>query len=305
VDAGQWTAAARNRVRDRHRALSSSAAFGRPALRQLLHGGGVILDISDMTQPRALTRINITRRFRIPRTRCLRFRTDQGPARDARPRRRRQRTLPYTPAFLWIYDVTNETTPVPIGTFQVPGIDPDGAPQPPMTGCHQTSERLSGTIVPCAWFAQGLRLLDISDPFAPKEVGSYQPDPAPGAKRASSNDVTIDDRGLIYLVDRQGGIDILETSVCNRLTGEEHLRRRKRFVDEAILRCDIDHRLNVGRPERRCELRACPLAQLRLVDAGEWRDVRGHLARMRVRIDRCGLQAGTEAPHEHPGYARQ
>jgi len=58
-----------------------------------------------------------------------------------------------------------------------------------------------------------MRLLDISDPFAPKEVGSYLPDPAPGKQRPSSNDVTIDDRGLIYLADRHGGIDILETSV--------------------------------------------------------------------------------------------
>jgi hypothetical protein len=178
------------------------------------HGGGVILDISDMTQPRALTRINTNATFPHPTHTLLAIpepikgrRVMLVPDEDVNER------FPTPPAFLWIYDVTNETTPVPIGTFQVPGIDPDGAPQPPMTGCHQTSERLSGTIVPCAWFAQGLRLLDISDPFAPKEVGSYQPDPAPGAKRASSNDVTIDDRGLIYLVDRQGGIDILETSV--------------------------------------------------------------------------------------------
>ena len=38
------------------------------------------------------------------------------------------------------------------------------------------------------------------------------PDAAPGAARPSSNDVTIDDRGLIYLVDRVHGVDIIETS---------------------------------------------------------------------------------------------
>ena len=100
-----------------------------------------------------------------------------------------------------------------IGTFQVAGLDPDGAPQPKMTGCHQPSERFNGTIVPCAWFASGLRILDIADPFAPREVASYVPDPPNGCERASSNDVTIDDRGLLYLVDRQGGVDILETTV--------------------------------------------------------------------------------------------
>jgi hypothetical protein len=84
-----------------------------------------------------------------------------------------------------------------------------------MTGCHQPSERFHGTVIPFAWFAQGLRLVDIADPFAPKEVGSFLPDTPAGADRASSNDVTIDDRGLIYLVDRIRGIDVIETSVMN------------------------------------------------------------------------------------------
>ena len=33
------------------------------------------------------------------------------------------------------------------------------------------------------------------------------------AARASSNDVTTDDRGLLYLLDRQRGLDIIESSV--------------------------------------------------------------------------------------------
>jgi hypothetical protein len=37
------------------------------------------------------------------------------------------------------------------------------------------------------------------------------PDAAAGADRASSNDVTIDKRGLIYLIDRVNGVDIIET----------------------------------------------------------------------------------------------
>jgi hypothetical protein len=82
-----------------------------------------------------------------------------------------------------------------------------------MTGCHQPSERFTGTVVPFAWFAQGLRLVDVQDPFAPKEVGHFVPDAASGAGRPSSNDVTIDDRGLIYLVDRVAGVDIIETNV--------------------------------------------------------------------------------------------
>ena len=80
-----------------------------------------------------------------------------------------------------------------------------------MTGCHQPSERLNGdAVIPFAWFAQGLRLADVSDPFRPTEVGHYVPDTPRGFERVSSNDVTLDSRGLLYLVDRQRGIDIVE-----------------------------------------------------------------------------------------------
>jgi hypothetical protein len=84
---------------------------------------------------------------------------------------------PAAPAFAWIYDITNETCPIPISTFQVEGLDKDGSPQPPMMGCHQPSERFKGTIIPFAWFAKGLRIIDIADPFAPREVAFYEPDP--------------------------------------------------------------------------------------------------------------------------------
>lgn len=176
--------------------------------------GGVILDVSDLAHPRQVGRLDTTTAFphpthtllAIPET--LRGRRVMLVADEDVDKR-----WPAAPAFLWIYDITNEAAPVPISTFQVAGLDPDGAPQPPNTGCHQPSEVLNGPIVPCAWFANGMRLLDISDPFAPREVGSYLPDPAPGKARVQSNDVTIDARGLIYLADRLGGVDILETTV--------------------------------------------------------------------------------------------
>ena len=119
---------------------------------------------------------------------------------------------PSPPAFTWFFDITDERQPMPISTFQVDGVDPDGQPQA-MSGCHQPAEKFSGNVLPFAWFARGLRLLDISDPFRPREVGCYEPDPPAGCERASSNDVTTDDRGLLYLLDRQRGLDIIESSV--------------------------------------------------------------------------------------------
>jgi hypothetical protein len=67
--------------------------------------------------------------------------------------------------------------------------------------------------VPFAWFAQGLRLVDFADPYRPRELGHFLPDAPAGQARPSSNDVTIDDRGIIYLIDRVHGVDIIETSV--------------------------------------------------------------------------------------------
>jgi hypothetical protein len=117
---------------------------------------------------------------------------------------------PSPPAFAWVFDISDENQPLPIATIDVPGLDPDGAPQPPMSGCHQPSERVHGTVIPFAWFAQGLRLMDVADPFRPREVGYYVPDVPSGCERVSSNDVAIDHRGIAYLADRQHGVDIVE-----------------------------------------------------------------------------------------------
>ncbi|MGF6229129.1 hypothetical protein QFZ27_003084 [Inquilinus ginsengisoli] len=177
------------------------------------HHGLFILDIADMARPKLISQLNTSPSFPHPTHTCL-------PIPQLLKGRRIMvvadedvaKLRPSPPAFTWIYDITDERLPLPIATFQVPGLDPDGAPQPAMTGCHQPSERFTGTVIPFAWFAQGLRLVDIADPFAPREVGHFLPDPPAGEERASSNDVTIDDRGLIYLIDRINGVDIIETS---------------------------------------------------------------------------------------------
>lgn len=65
-------------------------------------------------------------------------------------------------------------------------------------------------LVFCAWFAGGLRIVDIADPTAPREVGYYIPQPAPGKVAPQTNDVDVDERGLIYAADRYSGFDILE-----------------------------------------------------------------------------------------------
>ena len=77
-------------------------------------------------------------------------------------------------------------------------------------GAHQFCERMTGTIVYAVWFGGGLRIIDVADPLAPREVGYFIPEPVAGRPAPQSNDVTLDDRGLIYLVDRNVGFDVLE-----------------------------------------------------------------------------------------------
>jgi hypothetical protein len=41
-------------------------------------------------------------------------------------------------------------------------------------------------------------------------VGHFIPHPAPGKAAPQTNDVDVDERGLVYIVDRYRGFDILE-----------------------------------------------------------------------------------------------
>jgi hypothetical protein len=178
------------------------------------HHGFFILDVSELAKPRLVSGLNTSPAHPHPTHTCL---TLPMPLRGRRimvvADEDVAKLRPSPPSFAWIYDITDERQPLPIATFDVEGIDKDGSPQPPMTGCHQPCEVVTGTIIPFAWFAQGLRLVDVADPFRPREVGFFKPDPPPGCERASSNDVTVDGRGLIYLVDRQRGVHVLEHAV--------------------------------------------------------------------------------------------
>ena len=175
------------------------------------HHGFFILDISDMAKPRLVSSMNSSPAHPHPTHTCLPI---------PQPLKGRRimivadedvaKLRPSPPAFAWVYDITDERQPMPIATFDVAGLDRDGSPQPTMTGCHQPSEVFTGTIVPFAWFAQGLRIVDFADPFRPREAGFYETDPPPDCERASSNDVTMDKRGLIYVTDRQRGVHVVE-----------------------------------------------------------------------------------------------
>ena len=69
---------------------------------------------------------------------------------------------------------------------------------------------VEGTLVYCAWFSGGLRVVDIRDPASPQELAWFIPEPRGGYATPQTNDVEVDARGLVYIVDRNCGFDILE-----------------------------------------------------------------------------------------------
>jgi len=112
------------------------------------------------------------------------------------------------PAYMRLYDMTDETRPVPAATFHV-RPDPSGKTGGRF-GAHQPHEHVgTDNLVYAAWFSGGLRVIDISDPYRPTERGHYIPQPGQKSGFAQSNDVFVDKRGLIYLIDRVNGLDIL------------------------------------------------------------------------------------------------
>jgi hypothetical protein len=114
------------------------------------------------------------------------------------------------PAFLWVFDITDETKPVPVATFQV-APEASGGVGHGRFGAHQPHEYVGpDNLVYAVWFSGGLRVIDISNPYRPEEVAHYVPRPAKGFASAQTNDVFVDPKGLIYLIDRDNGLDIVK-----------------------------------------------------------------------------------------------
>jgi hypothetical protein len=114
------------------------------------------------------------------------------------------------PAGLWVFDVTDVADMRPVSTFHVSELDSPWSAANGRFGAHQFQEVIYGDIIFAAWFSGGLRAIDLSNPHDPTEVGHFIPAPTGGHPCPQSNDVFQDDRGFVYLLDRNEGLDILE-----------------------------------------------------------------------------------------------
>jgi hypothetical protein len=127
----------------------------------------------------------------------------------------------HPPAFVTFYDLRNKDVPLPVSTYMPFDTDPlEMRPTDSKwsrTGARHGAHNIwldmeKNDLIYIAWFNAGLRIIDWSNPFSPKEVGSYIP--AGNKERCcpQSNDVYVDrETGLIYMSDRWGlGLHILE-----------------------------------------------------------------------------------------------
>ena len=213
-EVGRWEGPGESRAAGERPAVSGAAVRTHHPLRlgnrlyvSLWTHGFAILDISDPAQPRLVSHVNDHEGGSAPTHTALPvgheilgkkwlivFDEEMG---GGDP-----------PAFMRVYDITDERRPLPAATFHVPK-DPSGKTGGRF-GAHQPHEHVGpDNLVYAAWFSGGLRVIDLSDPYHPREVGHYIPRPASGERYAQSNDLFVDERGFIYLIDRIRGFDIL------------------------------------------------------------------------------------------------
>jgi hypothetical protein len=134
---------------------------------------------------------------------------------------------------VWFADVTVETKPVMISSYTVPEQSGHFCERGGRFGAHSSNESMAAVFYKklafISFFNAGVRVLDVRDPYHPREVAYFIPSiteatdkrciKVDGQQRCKTaiqtNNVETDDRGYIYIVDRANtGLHILE------LTGE-------------------------------------------------------------------------------------
>jgi len=182
-----------------------------------IDGGVIILDISNMSQPRMISRVDyhppfwgfthtalplFDRDLLIAADECVRFNFEDWPKR------------------IWVLDIRDETNPVMISSFPLPPKN-EFEFKGTRLGAHNIHENeplstswASSNIIVGTFFSGGVRVYDISDPFRPEEVAYAVPPTPGGCASIMINDVYVDERGLVYALDRvKGGLYIFEMNL--------------------------------------------------------------------------------------------
>jgi hypothetical protein len=120
----------------------------------------------------------------------------------------------------WMVDVSAESKPRVVADWTVDEASGNFCRRGGRFGTHSSNENFASIyykrIMFFAHFNAGVRAVDIRDPNHPKEVGYYIP-AARGSRVIYTNNVEVDSRGYIYIVDRaHSGMHILELTGAAR-----------------------------------------------------------------------------------------
>jgi hypothetical protein len=204
----------------REHRLHHALRFGDQLWAGVWHAGLRVIDVTEITEPRTAGAYNYHPPFPEPTHTVMPLAEAIGGRRIAvaideedqyygAAEDEARRGRPH--ASLWTFDVTDLAAIQPLAMFEVSELDSPWSRTPRTRfGAHQFVERQLGTLIYATWFSGGLRVVDVADPRAPREVASFIPEPVGDRPAAQSNDVDVDGRGLIYLVDRNVGFDVLE-----------------------------------------------------------------------------------------------
>jgi hypothetical protein len=134
-----------------------------------------------------------------------------------------------------IVDITTESRPFGVATWTVPEASGNFCTRGGRFGTHSSNENFTSIyykrVMFFAHFNAGVRAVDIRDPFHPNEIGYYIPAVTDKTDKRcvgagseqrckvaiQTNNVEVDDRGYIYIVDRANtGLHILELTGAAR-----------------------------------------------------------------------------------------
>ena len=215
-------------------------------------GGGILVDVSDVTRPKKLGQIHMTPPFggKWAGARChtflpLRGRpyavlTNEGDrfATYRRAKDKSSRDYGVQPMNnLHMIDVSDPTDPTLIAEFPYPEV-PEDFPWPDFNtaglgyqgpfGPHNVHEPMgkpwledNPNRIYCCYFHAGMRVYDVSNPYYIKEIAYFiPPNPEkkyfevdmPGALLGTAEDCIVDDRGYIYMDTFHDGMYILKLS---------------------------------------------------------------------------------------------
>lgn len=181
-----------------------------------LDGGVVVLDISDKSRPRMVARLDyhppmpgFTHTVVPLFSRGLLAVTDEAVTEGCQD----------FPKLLWFVDASYEPNPIIVSAAPLPPKE-EFCGRGGRFGAHNIHENVpveaswqSDDVVIGAFFSAGIRAYDVRNPLRPEEVACFVPPAPPGSPAGAiqMNDLYVDERGIVYAVDRhRGGLYVLE-----------------------------------------------------------------------------------------------